>query len=65
MISKKYDARGLLVIEEYYSYMNENKSVVPHYLELIKTTLDYVVNNDISINKDELRQYTDLYILQH
>lgn len=62
---KKYDARGLIVIEEYYSYMNEKKTVVPSYLELIKTTLDYFVSNDISINKDELKEYTDLYILKH
>ena len=62
---KKYDARGLLVINEYYNYINENKSITPHYLELLKLTLDYFIDNDISINRDEIKQYTDLYILKH
>ena len=62
---KKYDARGLLVIDEYYNHMKEHKSIVPIYIELLKLTLEYFINNDISINRDEIKQYTDLYILKH
>tara|TARA_R100000951_G_scaffold66357_1_gene56125 strand:+ start:1148 stop:1387 length:240 start_codon:yes stop_codon:yes gene_type:complete len=54
-----------IVIDDYYTYMNEKKSNNTSYLELLKLTTEYFVKNDLPINRDDIRQYADLYMLKH